>query len=35
MVLPIRIPRPTGVGLALFTCWPLAVAILHATARLR
>lgn len=32
MVLPIRIPRPTGAGLALFTCWPLAVAILHATA---
>ena len=31
MVLPIRIPRPTGAGLALFTCWPVAVAILHAT----
>lgn len=31
MVLPIRIPRPTGAGLVLFTCWPLAVAILHAT----
>jgi CDP-diacylglycerol--serine O-phosphatidyltransferase len=31
MVLPIRIPRPTGAGLVLFTCWPVAVAILHAT----
>ena len=31
MVLPIRIPRPTGVGLAVFALWPLAVAILHAS----
>ena len=30
MVMPLRIPRPTGAGLALFTCWPVAVAILHA-----
>jgi CDP-diacylglycerol--serine O-phosphatidyltransferase len=30
MVLPIRIPRPTGAGLAVFVLWPLAVAILHA-----
>jgi CDP-diacylglycerol--serine O-phosphatidyltransferase len=29
MVMPVRIPRPTGAGLALFTCWPLAVALLH------
>jgi phosphatidylserine synthase len=31
MVLPIRIPRPTGASLAVFVLWPLAVAILHAT----
>jgi phosphatidylserine synthase len=31
MVLPLRIPRPTGAGLVLFTCWPLAVAVLHLT----
>jgi CDP-diacylglycerol--serine O-phosphatidyltransferase len=30
MVLPIRIPRPTGAGLAVFVLWPLAVAVLHA-----
>lgn len=30
MVLPIRIPRPTGAGLAVFVLWPLAVALLHA-----
>ena len=30
MVLPLRIPKPTGVGLALFVVWPLAVAVLHA-----
>jgi phosphatidylserine synthase len=30
MVMPLRIPRPTGAGLVLFTCWPVAVAILHA-----
>jgi phosphatidylserine synthase len=30
MVLPIRIPRPTGAGLAVFVLWPLVVAILHA-----
>jgi CDP-diacylglycerol--serine O-phosphatidyltransferase len=31
MVLPIRLPRPTGAGLAVFVLWPLAVALLHAT----
>jgi CDP-diacylglycerol--serine O-phosphatidyltransferase len=30
MVLPIRVPRPTGVGLAVFALWPLVVAALHA-----
>ena len=30
MVLPLRIPRPTGAGLVVFVLWPLAVAILHA-----
>lgn len=30
MVVPIRIPRPTGAGLAVFVLWPLAVALLHA-----
>jgi phosphatidylserine synthase len=29
MVLPLRIPRPTGAGLVLFTCWPLSVALGH------
>ena len=29
MVLPIRVPRPTGAGLVLFTCWPLSVALCH------
>jgi phosphatidylserine synthase len=29
MVLPLRVPRPTGAGLVLFTCWPLAVAVGH------
>ena len=29
MVLPLRVPRPTGTGLILFTCWPLAVALGH------
>jgi phosphatidylserine synthase len=29
MVLPLRVPRPTGAGLVLFTCWPLAVAAGH------
>ena len=29
MVLPLRVPRPTGAGLVLFTCWPLAVGICH------
>ena len=32
MVLPLRIPRPTGAGLVVFTLWPLAVAGLHARA---
>jgi CDP-diacylglycerol--serine O-phosphatidyltransferase len=31
MVLPIRVPKPTGAGLVLFTCWPVTVAVLHAT----
>jgi CDP-diacylglycerol--serine O-phosphatidyltransferase len=30
MVAPLRIPRPTGYGLALFAAWPLAVIVLHA-----
>jgi phosphatidylserine synthase len=30
MVLPLRVPRPTGLGLGLFIVWPLAVALLHA-----
>ncbi len=29
MVLPLRIRRPAGAGLALFTCWPLVVAAFH------
>jgi len=29
MVLPLRVPRPAGAGLVLFTCWPLAVAAGH------
>ena len=29
MVLPLRVPRPTGAGLVLFTCWPVAVAVGH------
>lgn len=29
MVAPLRIPRPTGIRLALFTCWPLAIAATH------
>jgi phosphatidylserine synthase len=29
MVLPLRVPRPTGAGLVLFTCWPLTVAVCH------
>jgi len=29
MVLPIRVPRPTGMGLVLFTCWPVGVALWH------
>jgi CDP-diacylglycerol--serine O-phosphatidyltransferase len=29
MVLPIRVPRPTGAGLVAFTCWPLAVGLGH------
>ena len=34
MVLPLRVPRPTGAGLMLFACWPVAVMILHAVAAL-
>jgi CDP-diacylglycerol--serine O-phosphatidyltransferase len=30
MVSPLRIPKPTGVGLLAFTLWPLTVALLHA-----
>jgi phosphatidylserine synthase len=30
MVAPLRIPKPTGIGLGLFVMWPLAVAALHA-----
>jgi phosphatidylserine synthase len=29
MVLPIRIPRPTGAALAIFALWPLAVGLCH------
>lgn len=29
MVAPVRIPRPTGFRLALFTCWPLAIVAAH------
>jgi len=29
MVVPLRVPRPTGAGLVLFTCWPVAVGICH------
>jgi phosphatidylserine synthase len=29
MVLPIRIPRPTGAGLIVFVLWPLAVGLCH------
>lgn len=30
MVMPLHIPKPTGLGLGLFVIWPLAVAVLHA-----
>jgi CDP-diacylglycerol---serine O-phosphatidyltransferase len=33
MVLPVRIPRPRGVALALFTLWPVAVMLAHSAAR--
>ena len=29
MVLPLPIPRPRGIGLAAFTCWPLALIVWH------
>jgi len=29
MIAPIRIRRPVGLGLALFTCWPLALVVGH------
>ena len=29
MVMPLRIPRPTGAGLILFTLWPVSVALCH------
>ena len=29
MVMPVRTPRPSGIGLAIFTCWPLAIAAGH------
>jgi CDP-diacylglycerol--serine O-phosphatidyltransferase len=35
MVLPVRIPRPTGLGLAAFACWPVAVVTLSVTFWLR
>jgi CDP-diacylglycerol--serine O-phosphatidyltransferase len=35
MVSPLRVPRPTGVGIALFTCWPLAVALGHLALAIR
>jgi phosphatidylserine synthase len=30
MVVPLRLPKPTGVGLVVFVMWPLGVAVLHA-----
>jgi len=30
MITPMRVPRPTGAGLAVFALWPLVVAVLHA-----
>jgi hypothetical protein len=27
MIAPLRVPRPTGIGLALFVSWPVAVAL--------
>jgi len=30
MVAPVRVPRPTGYGLAVFAAWPVAVVVLHA-----
>jgi phosphatidylserine synthase len=30
MVVPLPVPKPTGVGLLAFVMWPLAVALLHA-----
>jgi phosphatidylserine synthase len=30
MVVPLRFPKPSGVGLGVFVMWPLAVAVLHA-----
>jgi len=29
MVLPLRIPRPRGIGLATFSCWPVMVIVAH------
>ena len=30
MVIPLRVPRPTGLGLAAFVLWPLGLVVLHA-----
>ena len=33
MVVPVRIPRPTGIGLAAFACWPLIVVVMNVVGR--
>jgi CDP-diacylglycerol--serine O-phosphatidyltransferase len=35
MVLPLRVPRPRGAGLVVFTCWPVAVALGHLALAIR
>lgn len=35
MVLPLRIPRPTGAGLVVFALWPVAVALGHLAVAIR
>jgi CDP-diacylglycerol--serine O-phosphatidyltransferase len=35
MVVPLRIPRPTGFGLAVFACWPIGLVAIHALTLLR
>jgi hypothetical protein len=32
MIAPFRIPRPTGIGLLLFTLWPAALIVGHVVA---